>query len=140
MQLGLALFDEKEELKEKGELPGGLNSNQGAALEKINKDYGKSDLSSGKMGNSLLIYSHNGWREAGCLREKKYNFVRTFLKKKISDLGFGCCARSCGCCKKPRETHHGRRSDVLKYRPTHCTIEYGCCILWRGFHYLRTLQ
>lgn len=40
MQLELHLLDEKEELEEKMELPGGLTSGQEAALEKVNKGIG----------------------------------------------------------------------------------------------------
>ncbi|OJJ78457.1 uncharacterized protein ASPGLDRAFT_53636, partial [Aspergillus glaucus CBS 516.65] len=40
LQLELHLLDEKEELEEKMELPGGLTSGQEAALEKVNKGIG----------------------------------------------------------------------------------------------------
>lgn len=48
--------------------------------------------------------------------------------------GLGCCARGCGCCKEGQRRHAGQsvRYDVA----THCTIECGCCIRWRGFHHL----
>lgn len=48
--------------------------------------------------------------------------------------GLGCCARNCGCCEEGQRSHAEQsvRYDVA----THCTIECGCCIRWRGFRRL----
>ena len=46
--------------------------------------------------------------------------------------GLGCCARGCGCCKKDRK-HPGQALGAIP--PSHCTIDCGCCIRWRGFRH-----
>ncbi|OJJ33365.1 hypothetical protein ASPWEDRAFT_43432 [Aspergillus wentii DTO 134E9] len=50
-------------------------------------------------------------------------------------LRFGCCARGCGCCMKPRRGPPGKEESVLRAYASHCTVECGCCIRWRGFRF-----
>lgn len=59
------------------------------------------------------------------LREDEYWYLSSWLREDCIRRD-GCCARQCGCCEKPRNTHR-------RLRLGHCTIECGCCIRERGF-------
>lgn len=48
----------------------------------------------------------------------------------------GCCARVCGCCERPRKGNKGQHHSFNRVNYTHCTVECGCCIRWRGFRHL----
>ncbi|KAI9929673.1 hypothetical protein MW887_001148 [Aspergillus wentii] len=45
----------------------------------------------------------------------------------------GCCSHSCGCCDTPRRVPVRGHNGIELLRKTHCTMECGCCIRWRGF-------
>lgn len=44
----------------------------------------------------------------------------------------GCCARSCGCCTRPRRGRNGRLQLLNPRVKVHCSIACSCCELWRN--------
>lgn len=135
------LLDEKELLEEKGSHGGDLKPEEKASLTSIKKELGSIKPRLWKVGQTLSQV-HSQWvygswtlEDSTKSAEKQWNEDAV-----ICLMTFGCCARGCGCCRKPRLGRGGRRGELDVQVPTHCTVACGCCVRWRGFQYPQDLK
>lgn len=49
------------------------------------------------------------------------------------NLHLGCCTRDCGYCEEPHKSCTGHYQLLDPHKRSHCFVECGCCIRWRGF-------
>ena len=105
-----------------------------ASLSKIEGDLGQIKPQLWKNAQDLVEIrsrpEHGSWILEFMLPSDDEEWER---KQYRCAVGLGCCARGCGCCKKGRRRHAGQ--SVRNNVATHCTIECGCCIRWRGFRH-----
>lgn len=137
-QFELYLLDEKEMLEAEAvkEPVGSLTPDQEAKKEMIQEELGwiRPRLFYNGQRFSDLV---SQWVD-GCWTlevEEKPLKQRFHEKELFCDLKTGCCARDCGCCRRPRRTLNGTQNAVSPDVKVHCTIYCGCCMRWQGLDY-----
>lgn len=137
IQQEIYLLDEKELLEERDTHGDGLTPGERVVLDRIRRELNTIRPRLRKIGQKFSQLRLEGASGSWTLEYSTVPLEKKWKEEEvICRVSFGCCARGCGCCKKPRLGRGGRREELYVSVPTHCTVACGCCVRWRSLKYL----
>ena len=133
IQREIYLLDEKELLEERDTHGDGLMLGERVVLDRIKRELSTIRPRLRTIGQKFSPLRFEGASGSWTLEYSTEPHKKRWKEEEITcSVSFGCCARGCGCCKKPRLGRGGRREELHVDVPTHCTVACGCCVRWRS--------
>lgn len=133
-QQELRLLDQRDILDERRNPTGSLSPVEEAEyqtikmqLTKIRPELWENGQAFSRLQERLVVGS---WTMAFCYQTDEEIWQEGQLD---CEWKLGCCARSCGCCTRPRQGRNGRLQLLDPWVETHCTIACSCYENWRNF-------
>lgn len=114
----------KRETLEEKQAVGDLSPNEATSLEEIKRDLTQISPSIWIVGQRFVELYHQQVPGSWVLEDQMVSHEEKHKKAELlCKLSFGCRARGCGCCKKPRQIHRDQRQMLGPNVQSHCTYE-----------------